>query len=66
MTRLYRLAVIVAAGAIVSLLVVDTASDVQAAKRKKYSPAPASASTTAADPKAASRAGPAARLQQIQ
>jgi len=52
-TRLYRLAVIVAAGAIVSLLVLDTASDVQAAKRKKHSPAPASASSTPADPKAA-------------
>ena len=53
MTRLYRLAVVIAAGAFVSLLVVDTASDVQAAKRKKHGPAPASASSTAADPKAA-------------
>jgi hypothetical protein len=52
-TRLYRLAVVIAAGAFVSLLVVDTASDVQAAKRKKHGPAPASASSTAADPKAA-------------
>lgn len=52
MTRLYRLAIVIAAAAIVSLLVVDGASEVQAAKRKKHNPASASASSTDADPKA--------------